>query len=327
MLSPHESLNLNARRGLLAADLGNAASLPGLMSIYDVGRDCRHPVLDSTYQAARFGHESGFSPDGRTFWIGGAEGIAAVDVSDPHHPRTVWEGNVFAHGLNVSDDGNTLYDADPIDGDLILLDVSQIQARRPHPRVSEISRLTWHTVSIPQNTDPMTIAGHRYLLEFDEFAFRFNPPTVNEDRVGGARIIDIDHPAHPRVVSNLRLQVNMPAEHAAAANDPSPMPSSNLTYASHYCQIPREVDPEIAACSFISSGLRIFDIRNPRRPREIAYFVAPPNRAANGRPGDLAFSQPAFDPRRRQVYYTDATSGFYAFRIPARLWPHPTSRH
>ena len=321
MQLPHESLNLNARRGLLAAEMGNGTSLPGLMSIYDVSRDCRHPVLDATTLAARFGHESGFSPDGRTFYIGGGEGIAAVDVSDPHHPRTVWEGNVFAHGLNVSDDGNTLYDSDPIDGDLIILDVSQIQARRPHPVVREISRLRWNTVSIPQNTDPMTINGHRYLLEFDEFAFRFNPPTVAEDRAGAARIINIDDPAHPRVVSNLRLQVNMQANHAAADGDPSPLPAPNTNYGAHYCQIPREVDPQIAACSFLNSGLRIFDIRDPLHPREVGYFVSPPKRASNGLDGDAALSQPAFDPARRQVWYTDATSGFYTLHLTPAAWP------
>jgi hypothetical protein len=90
MLSPHESLNLNYKRGLLAADLGNPITYPGLMSIYDVSHDCLHPTLDSTYLAARFGHESGFSPDGNTFWIAGAfEGLAAVDVSDPTHPKTI----------------------------------------------------------------------------------------------------------------------------------------------------------------------------------------------------------------------------------------------
>jgi hypothetical protein len=324
MLSPHESLNLNVRRGLLAADLGNAATLPGLMSIYDVRNDCRHPTLDATYLAARFGHESGFSPDGRTFWIGGAEGIAAVDVSDPHHPHTLWEGNEFAHGLNVSDDGNTLYDADPVDGDLTILDVSQIQARRPHPVVREISRLTWHTVSIPQNTDPMVIHGKPYLLEFDEFAFRFNPPTV-DDRAGAARIIDISNPAHPRVVSNIRLAVNMQANHRAADGDPYPIPGPALNYGSHYCQIPREVDPEIAACSFLNSGLRVFNISDPARPREVAYFVAPPKAGTRAglQTGDFAFSQPAFDPARRDVWYTDASSGFYVLHLARGVWPHP----
>jgi hypothetical protein len=325
MLAPHESLNLNARRGLLAAELGNGLSYPGLMSIYDVSHDCRHPVLDATLLAARFGHESGFSPDGNTFWIGGGVGIAAVDVSDPKHPHTLWEGNVFAHGLNLSDDGNRLYDSDPINGNLVILDVGQIQARKPHPVVREISRLTWKSVSVPQNTAPMVIGGRSYLLEFDEFAFRFSafPPP---DTVGAARIIDITAEAHPRVVSNLRLQVNQPAEHRAADGDPSPLPIPTFTYSAHYCAIPREIDPEIVACSFINSGLRIFNVQDPLHPREVAYFVSPPKSARLGAVGgDFAMSQPAFVPQRREVWYSDATTGFYALRLDRRAWPDPTS--
>jgi hypothetical protein len=327
MLAPHESLNLNARRGLLAAEMGSGGTLPGEMAIYDGSQDCRRPILRWTGLAARFGHESGFSPDGRTFWIDGGEGIAAVDVTDPTRPQTIWQGNEYAHGLTVSDDGNRLYVADPINGQLSILDVSEIQARRPLPLVREVSRLTWDTVSIPQNTAPMTIHGRHYLLEFDEFAFRFS--AVSEpDTVGGARIIDISDERRPRVVSNLRLAVNQPAEHRAADGDPTPLPAPVSNYASHYCAIPREVDPQIVACSFINSGLRVFDIRNPRRPREVAYYVSPPAPAAvaGAEKSDFAMSQPAFVPRRREVWYTDATSGFYALRLAKRVWPHPLRR-
>ena len=320
---PHESLNLNAKRGLLAAEMGNGTTLPGLMSIYDVSQDCRHPVLDATLLAARFGHESGFAPDGRTFYIGGGEGIAAIDVSDPEHPKNLWEGNVFAHGLNVSDDGNRLYDSDPINGNLVILDVSQIQARAPSPSVKEISRLTWKSVSIPQNTDPMTIDGHKYLLEFDEFAFRFSavPPTGVP---GAARIINIDDEAHPKVVSNIRLAVNEPEVRSQALSDPSAFPTQFFAYSAHYCAIPREVDPEIAACSFINSGLRIFNISDPLHPREVAYYVSPPRTSANYLvPADVAMSQPAFDPADREVWYTDASTGFYSLRLPASVWPDP----
>jgi hypothetical protein len=176
-------------------------------------------------------------------------------------------------------------------------------------------------VSVPQNTDPMTIKGHHYLVVFDEFAFRFNPATVGTDTPGAARIINIDRPAHPRVVSNLRLAVNMPAAHKAADSDPSLLPAPNFNYSGHYCGIPREVNPTIAACSFLNSGLRIFDIRHPRHPRELAYFVSPPASETNGVPSDAAFSQPAFDAKRREVWYSDAASGFYVLRLTKAAWP------
>jgi LVIVD repeat len=325
MLSPHESLNLNRKRGLLAVDLGNPATYPGLMSIYDVSHNCLHPTLDSSYRAARFGHESGFSPDGRTFWISGAsEGLAAVDVSDPKHPKTIWQGNEFVHGLSISDNGDIAYAADPVNGDLTILNVSQIQHRVRHPKVSEISRLTWREVSIPQNAYPMTIHGHHYLLEFDEFAFRFNPPSSKY--VGAARIIDISHPAHPKIVSDIRLQVNQPATHRADAKDPQPFHSTQLGYSAHYCSIPREINPEIVACSFTNSGLRVFNIQNPAHPREVAYFVAPSNHSTqNGFTGsNFAMSKPAFDPIHREIWYTDASSGFYVLKLAKSLWPHPS---
>ena len=170
MLSPHESLNLNPRRGLLAAVLGNPSTYPGLVSIYDVHEDCRHPVLQSTRPVARFGHESGFSADGKTFYATGTamKAITAIDVTDPKNPHAVWQGNVVSHGMTLSDDGNRAYIADP-GGDMLILDVSQIQARKPNPQAREVSRLTWHAASIPQNAIPFTDHGKPYVLEFDEY--------------------------------------------------------------------------------------------------------------------------------------------------------------
>ena len=327
MLSPHESLNLSIKRGLLAAVLGNPATHPGLVSIYSVNQDCRHPILDSTALVARFGHESAFSPDGKTFYAAATavKSVTAIDVSDPRHPYAVWQGGESSHGLTISDDGNRAYIADAVDGQLTILDTSQIQARKPNPQAREVSRLTWSNVTIPQNAMPMTIHGKHYLLEFDEYAFRFsgNPPP---DTVGAGRIIDISDETHPRIVSNLRLEVDQPAEHHAATHDPGTLDPAQ-GYAAHYCGIPREVDPEIVACSFISSGLRIFDIRDPLHPKEIGYFVAPPKQASEngGDKSNFAMSKPAFAPERREVWYTDGSSGFYVLRVPKSLWPHPVA--
>jgi hypothetical protein len=321
MLAPHESLNLNARRGLLGAEPGSGGTWPGMLSLYDVKSDCRHPIHLSDTPVAPFGHESGFSRDGRTFWVAGGQGIAAVDVTDPRNPFTLTTINEFAHGLSLSPDGNTLYDTNAIDGGLNILDVSQVQARKPNPEVFEISRLTWDSTSIPQNTNPIVIRGKPYLLEYDEFAFRFNPPT-RDHKVGAARLIGIGNPSRPRVVSNLRLQVNMPENHRKAANDPNFMDDHAVSYGAHYCNVPRRVNPGIAACSFLNSGLRVFDIRRPRHPREVAYFVAPPMENSGGK-ADSAFSQPAFDPARRHVYFTDAASGFWNVRLSRAAWPRP----
>jgi hypothetical protein len=322
MLAPHESLNLNTRRGLLAAEVGNGLTLPGTMSVYDVRQDCRHPHLLSQLVVPT-GHESGFSPDGRTFWAAGGAGyISAIDLSDPKHPHTIWRGAYYSHGLNLSADGNTPYQTDPINGNLGLIDVSQIQARVAHPKVHDISRITWNPVSIPQNTVPFTSHGHHYLLEFDEFAFRFNPVTIN-DAPGAARIINIDDPRHPRITSNLRLAVQMRAAHIKADLDPSTLPTQVFGYGMHYCSVPRVVNPQIVACTAINSGLRVFNIADPAHPREVAYFVSPPKAGhlLNLLPGDLALSQPAFDPARHEIYYTDASSGFYVLHLTAQAWP------
>ncbi len=324
MMTPHESLNLNAPRGLLAAVNGNPSTEPGLVSIYDVHADCRHPVLDSTSPVARFGHESGFSPDGRTFYATATAlpAITAIDVSDPTHPHPIWQGNIVAHGMTLSNDGNRAYVADPTGGNMVILDTSQIQARTPNPQAREVSRLTWKSASIPQNAIPFTENGHPYVLEFDEYTAGTLNPQGSRDTVGAARIIDIANETKPFVVSNLRLQVNQPADHAAAGNDPGTF-SPAQGYAAHYCNLPTRVDPQIVACSFIASGLRVFNISDLLHPQEIAYFVAPtkPNTETGYTASDYAMSQPTFDTDRHEIWYTDGGTGFYVVRVDNGVWP------
>jgi hypothetical protein len=321
MASPHESLALNQKRGLLAAVEGNPTAYPGVVSIFDASKDCRHPVEQSTLPLARLGHESGFTEDGKTFYATAVSynAITAIDVTDPKNPHDVWEGNVSSHGLSLSDDGNRAYIADT-NGNMLILDTSEIQARKPDPQAREISRLTWDNASIPQNALPFTRNGHPYILEFDEYTAG-TTGGGDSNSVGAGRIIDIADEAHPYVVSNLRLAVDQHANHAAAANDPGAS-SPVQGYAAHYCNIPSRVDPQVVACSFIASGLRVFDISDLVHPKEIAYFVAPSTPRAENRfdGSNFAMSQPAFAPGR-EIWYTDGGSGFYNLRVDASVWP------
>jgi hypothetical protein len=321
MESPHESVALNQKRGLLAAVEGNPAAYPGLVSIYDASADCRHPVEQSTLPLARLGHESGFSEDGKTFYATAVSFnvITAIDVSDPKNPHDVWQGNISSHGMSLSDDGNRAYIADT-SGNMTILDTSEIQARKSDPQAREISRLTWNNASIPQNAIPFTRNGHPYVLEFDEYTAG-TTGGGDKDAVGAGRIINIADEAHPFVVSNLRLQVDQHDNHAAAANDPGAS-SPVQGYAAHYCNIPSRVDPLVVACSFIASGLRVFDISDLAHPKEIAYFVAPSTPRMENRfdGSNFAMSQPSFAPGR-EIWYTDGGSGFYNLRVDASVWP------
>jgi hypothetical protein len=162
------------------------------------------------------------------------------------------------------------------------------------------------------------------VLEFDEYTQSTLNPSGNADAVGAGRIIDISDETKPRVIANLRLQINQPDSHRAAtdAGDPGTQNAAQ-GYAAHYCNIPTRVDPTVVACSFIASGLRVFDISDLTSPKEVAYFVPPPvGRVENqGTNSNYAMSQPAFVPERREVWYTDGESGFYAVRIDPQAWP------
>jgi hypothetical protein len=111
MISPHESLLVNAKRGLLVGVMGTAATAPGILDVYDVKTDCRKPKLLSSSLSGILGHESGFSPDGLTYYVAGVAGtLTAVDLTNPRKPKVVFkQGGVVYHGLRLSDDGRTMY--------------------------------------------------------------------------------------------------------------------------------------------------------------------------------------------------------------------------
>jgi hypothetical protein len=332
MQTPHESLNLHVKRGLLAAVLANPLTAPGDVDVYSVAADCRHPALESSLPVQVLGHEGTFSPDGRTFWSSStASGLTAIDVSNPQMPEPLLTiQGIKPHGLNVSNDGNTLFYTDlsgqtvtmnspPIDGiqGLTIMDVSDVQRRVLDPQVHVQSRLTWSSVAAPQTAIPITIHGHPYLAEVDEYA-NLNGSLSADPKalVGGARIIDIADLRRPRAISNIKLEVNTPKYRPKVTGDPGM--SSNLQgYAGHYCAVPQRADPGILACTFILSGLRVFDIRDPYHPKEIAYFNAPVHPGGS----NYAMSAPAFDPAHSQIWYTDSSSGFYAVRITNGVWP------
>lgn len=324
MLTPHESLVVSQEAGVLAAVAGNPAFYPGIVDVYDVSADCRDPQLRASAPVGFLGHESGLTPDGKTFYSAspGTPTLTAVDITTPLLPRVLWTGNYTSHGLSLSDDGNRAYLASGNGHGVLILDVSEIQSRQPNPQVREIGSVSWDNQTIPQNAMPFTRDGVPYLLEIDEFSNNGGSGVASHgERVGAGRIIDISDETQPRVISNLRLAVHEPENRDAIADDPGAfLPVQG--YAGHYCAVPTRVDPDIAACSMIVSGLRIFDIRDPSNPREIAYYNAPVNNRITPvfEASNWAMSRPAFAPDRKEIWYTDGYGGFYVVRVTNGVW-------
>jgi hypothetical protein len=322
MVSPHESLIINEKRGVLAAVAGNLsqAVLPGIVDLYDIAEDCLHPVLKSSTPTGVYGHESGMAIDGKTFYSASFSTgtLVAVDITNLSVPLPLWFGQYESHGLSLSDDGTRAYlakDANSGTLGMTILDTTQVQNRVADPQVPEVSFLTWKGISIPQSTVPITIKGHPYVVESDEFGAQVE--------TGGARIIDIADEAHPQVISNMRLEVMQPENFEAQSGDPGVDTPFRFAqgYTGHFCSVPTRVDPPIVACGMAVSGLRIFNIEDPYHPKEVAYYNAPVKPRTFPEGSNWAYSAPAFAPARKEVWYSDAFTGFYAVKLTNGVWP------
>ena len=284
MTEPWESLKVHERRGLLAAvQVGPAFNPPTFFGVYDVKSDCTAPRLLSTLPLPIPEHEGTWAPDGNTYWAGHwAGGLTAIDVSDPRQPRLLYVDDSRIHGLSLSADGNTAYLAVPsmLEGEpngLRVVDVSEVQSRRPLPRIHTLSTLYWADGGMAQLTIPVTYGSRPFLIFIDESGSRSGDRSGGlagvRSPAGATRIIDISDVSRPRIVSKLKLEIQMP-EHAETHRADTEG-NGAVGYQAHYCNVDQAVDPTALACSYFQSGIRVFDIRNPYQPREIAYFNPP----------------------------------------------------
>ncbi|MEU5405665.1 LVIVD repeat-containing protein [Nocardia asteroides] len=271
-----ESLKVNAARKLLVGAGVPALTGAGLLSVYDIS-DCAHPRLLNPGPGTNIAlpvpitaHEGGFSPDGRTYWASGtAPGLlSAVDLTDPAQPRVIWQGlpGLSMHGFGFSPDGNRLYLADNLGG-LKILDVTAVQRRDPQPHVPELAAMTWTDGWATQHAVPVTYDGRPYVFAVDEAGS------------GGVKLIDVADERAPRIVDSIKLAINLPEHQDSMLASASG--GSLFAYDAHYCAADRPVDPTALACSWTSSGIRVFDVRDPGDIHEIGYFNPPARTGEN----------------------------------------------
>ena len=317
MNDPHESLKANQRRGLLAAvDLDDPN-----FDVYDVSRDCTKPELMASVDIGGNGHEGEWAPDGLTYYGAPSNGqgnVYAIDVADPREPKLLHTFDRPAHGLSISADGTrayvtTLTTRQNLNG-LVILDVTDIQQRKPDPQTPVISELYWGDGALAQHTIPVTIKGRSYLVQVDEAAR------------GAARIIDITDETAPQVVSKLKLEVHLPANEHATQQEWAA--SGIFVYDGHYCSVDRYVEPTALACGYFESGIRVFDIRDPAAPTEIAYYNPPaisdralPASSHGGGTADRCSAQVRLLPSAGQLWTHCQDNEFMTLEFANGAWP------
>jgi hypothetical protein len=215
--------------------------------------------------------------------------------------------------------------APPTNGDTILggdgmgiYDVSEIQERKPHPQLRLISALESPDGQINQQSFNFVKDGIPYAM------------TTSEGGHGGTRFVDISDELHPKVVTKVKTEIMMLKNNDRAVSETWRPPYEyggdfTFAYNFHYCNTDKRIDPVMMACSAFEQGLRVFDIRDIKNPKELGYFN--PGGDGTRPPGSwctcysaYAMAMPQFDSEHKNIWFTDNNRGVFVIHPTNGTW-------
>lgn len=350
--APDRHILVTGRYGIGGLDGDGPGVAP--VDVWDVS-DCANPKQLSTIAFPGNVHNVTLTADGKRVWA--TLPLRAADISDPRHPKVLpriepqltaagSQAMVKAHEAWPSPDGTRLFVANqgfPNDTEQMLVVDIAGWPRRP-ARILGSASVPGHSIR------PMQIDGRPYLLMSDESVVNATAKGCLPDKLtplGGIarpKLVDISHEELPRVRSQLHLEINEP-KHCAEQL------LSGVNGSGHYHDVDDARDTTFAMVSMWNSGLRLFDVRDPTRPREVAYFNPgrfrpPENPLAGGVPTvgglsyalspyglDQAWAHVRYRPDTGQIWLTTSSGGFWvlelepqvrkALDLPARPTVHP----
>lgn len=305
MQSNWESMKVHEGRGLLAGYQSNAP----IMDVYDVSGDCTAPVLQKSYNLGGLGHSGNFSDDGTIYYASSlfSSQVFAVDVTDPKNPSVITSTfDRSTHDLFIGKNGTRGYFVYSqlvsfTTGSLAIMDLSQIQARAPGAKGTLVKEITWEDGAASQYPILVTYRGKDHIVMTDELGSG-NCLNPEKPQYGYARILDISDEMNPTLVSKIKTEAQDPA----SCQEATLQAGSGFGVGTHYCNVDRRQDPRLLSCGLWAGGVRVFDIRNPWRPREVAYFNVPNSQV----PGLTRIRVES-----RELWFSTGTT-FYVLRFP-----------
>lgn len=323
----------DGRSVLLAGRYGEGAerspAVPSPMDIFDV-TDCSHPKFLTTYDWPRNIHNLTITPDGSHVWA--TMPLQYLDISNPAHPvgyhdldseLTKFEdpthSNQNSHEAWPSVDGTRLYIGSQVVGDetFRIIDITRWPAQ-PLAASDILSKWTAPGHSIRT----MSVRGRPYLVNSNESIVDPTAKGCLSDTldpfagVSRPSFTDIADEHHPVEVGQFLLAIGQPANCAAEAQ-------SRVNPSVHYQDVDNSYTNDgskqnttFMLASSWNSGLRVVDVRNPAKPREVAYFnpgeFYTPGQSANL---DVAWAHVRWDAGTGQIWLTTATGGFWVLQL------------
>lgn len=289
-------------------------------------------------QPKRIGHwKTGSTGTHRNFYDGGnlvhaaagAPGLNGkiyriVDIADPGNPKEVGrfslpeqQPGANPNGLKFSSHGPAHIEGNRAylsygDGGGIILDVSDMT----HPKL--ISQLAFRGVTATQGIHTYLPLPKRKLALINDEAIREH----GGETLNMAGIADIGDEKKPRMISLFPLPE--PAPESALKNfyeKAGRFGPHNHHHPNHQACL--EDRDDIAYLTYFNAGLRVYDIRDARQPKEFAYFVpGDPKVRIGTKPTQLAAqSEDVLVDRRGFIYLSDKNHGIHVLRLQI-LWSY-----
>ncbi|OGQ80321.1 MAG: hypothetical protein A3F90_10610 [Deltaproteobacteria bacterium RIFCSPLOWO2_12_FULL_60_19] len=270
------------------------------------------------YDGGELVHAAGGAPgfDGKIYQI--------VDISDPAKPKQVSSFWLPEQKETAPRDGAkfSLHGPAHIEGDWaylsygngggIVLDISDIH----QPRM--VSRLAFQGLGSRQGIHTYLPLPRRKLALINDEAINEN----GDENLNLAGIIDIADEKQPRLISLFPQPVPPPETGLKNFFDKGGrFGPHNQHHPNHQPSV--EDRDDIAYLTYFNAGLRVYDIRDPRTPKEIAYFIPPdPAERIGTKPSKLvAQVEDVLVDRRGCIYISEKNQGIFILRLK-KVWPY-----
>ena len=300
--------------------------------IWDISDPVNPKKLGQWKTGGRGTHRNGY-PGGRYVYAAAAlpgyqdELLVIVDISDPANPTEV--ARCSAPGQHVAagekpEDGMQLHGPAIVEGNrayleygaagMLILDISDSTKPR------QVGHLDF--------TGPFDggIPVHSILPIKSRNLVWVNSEAIAEDcreGLGQASLIDISDETRPRLLSIMPVPAPPPgAKYRDFCEKGARFGPHNINHLQHHPDVQKQ--DSLMYLTYFNAGLRVYDISNPRLPKEAGYFIPPDPVKRYGPVPDKLVEQTedVLVDRRGYVYITNKNQGLWVLRYTG---PRPSA--